>query len=110
MGNSAIAMDDAFNNNKADIVFEEEEEIEEDVVVSVLVDYEYKNDEWYMSSAERKSYAKYFKQADTNQDGVVDGGEANKFFTKSKLNRKMLAKLWSVCDQKKQSKLTEPMF
>merc|ERR1712228_858240 len=68
------------------------------------------NEEWFMSNAERKSYCKYFKQADANQDGVVDGGEANKFFTKSKLNRKLLAKLWSICDQKKQSKLNEPMF
>merc|ERR1712176_63826 len=89
---------------------DEEVEIETEVVKMVLVDEEYANDEWYMSSAEKKSYGKYFKQADINQDGVVDGGEANKFFTKSKLNRKLLAKLWSICDQKKQSKLTEPMF
>merc|ERR1712228_743306 len=96
------------NNNEQEIV--EQIEIEEDVIKTVLIDDEYKNDEWYMSNAERKSYCKYFKQADANQDGVVDGGEANKFFTKSKLNRKLLAKLWSICDQKKQSKLNEPMF
>merc|ERR1712176_771027 len=89
---------------------DEQVEIETEVVKMVLVDEEYANDEWFMSSAEKKSYSKYFKQADINQDGVVDGGEANKFFTKSKLNRKLLAKLWSICDQKKQSKLTEPMF
>merc|ERR1719461_1685398 len=89
---------------------EEQVEIEEDVMKSVLIDDEYKDDEWFMSAAERKSYGKYFKQADANQDGVVDGGEANKFFTKSKLSRKMLAKLWSLCDQRKQAKLSEPMF
>merc|ERR1712129_115717 len=88
----------------------EEVEIETEVVKMVLVDDEYSNDEWFMSSAEKKSYGKYFKQADANQDGVVDGGEANKFFTKSKLSRKLLAKLWSLCDQKKQAKLSEPMF
>ena len=126
-----IAMDEIKNNDNDDMVdddddddddegndepeyidkeIEEQIEIEEDVIESVLVDDEFKNDEWFMSTAERKSYGKYFKQADTNQDGVVDGGEANRFFTKSKLNRKLLAKLWSLCDQKKQSKLTEPMF
>merc|ERR1712228_275644 len=101
------------DDNEPDFIEQEiveQIEIEEDVIKTVLIDDEYKNDEWYMSNAERKSYCKYFKQADANQDGVVDGGEANKFFTKSKLNRKLLAKLWSICDQKKQSKLNEPMF
>merc|ERR1712228_611817 len=53
------------NNNEQEIV--EQIEIEEDVIKTVLIDDEYKNDEWYMSNAERKSYCKYFKQADANQ-------------------------------------------
>merc|ERR1712129_152638 len=84
---------------------DEEVEIETEVVKMGLVDDEYSNDEWFMSSAEKKSYSKYFKQADANQDGVVDGGEANKFFTKSKLSRKLLAKLWSLCVVRASSEL-----
>merc|ERR1712154_681428 len=83
---------------------------EEDVVSMVLFDDEYKSSEWYMSSSDVKTYHKYFIQADTNQDGVVDGNEANKFFTKSKLNRKLLAKIWVLSDQNKQGKLSEEMF
>eukprot|EP00483_Globobulimina_turgida_P007687 UN07702 len=63
-----------------------------------------------MSASDVKNYHKYFIQADSNKDGMVDGNEANKFFTKSKLNRKVLAKIWVLSDQKKQGKLTEPMF
>merc|ERR1712154_96066 len=93
-----------------DKIIEEEVEIEEEVVSTVLFDEEYKSSEWYMSSSDIKNYHKYFIQADTNQDGVVDGNEANKFFTKSKLNRKLLAKIWVLSDQNKQGKLSEEMF
>merc|ERR1712060_279573 len=82
----------------------EQIEIEEDVIKEVLIDDEYKNSELFLSEKDRKKYKAYFKQADTNKDGVVDGGEANKYFSKSKLNRKTLAKLWTLSDQKKKAK------
>jgi len=93
-----------------DKVVEHKVEIEEDVVKEVLFDEQYKKSEWYMSSVDVTNYHRYFVQADTNKDGVVDGNEANKFFTKSKLNRKLLAKIWVLADQEKKAKLTEPMF
>ena len=93
-----------------DKIVEERVEIEEDVISTVLIDEEYKSSPWYMSSTDKQAYHKYFLQADANQDGVIDGGEANKFFTKSKLNRKSLAKIWVLADQEKKGRLTESMF
>ena len=71
---------------------------------------EYQLSEWFMSYADTQRYRQYFLQADLNQDGVIDGSEANRFFSKSKLNRKLLAKIWVLCDQEKKGKLTLPMF
>jgi len=112
MSSSEISEEDEDDDEPEmiDKIIEEEVEIEEDVVSMVLFDDEYKSSEWYMSSSDVKTYHKYFIQADTNQDGVVDGNEANKFFTKSKLNRKLLAKIWVLSDQNKQGKLSEEMF
>eukprot|EP00485_Elphidium_margaritaceum_P001065 CAMPEP_0202695512 /NCGR_PEP_ID=MMETSP1385-20130828/9093_1 /ASSEMBLY_ACC=CAM_ASM_000861 /TAXON_ID=933848 /ORGANISM="Elphidium margaritaceum" /LENGTH=891 /DNA_ID=CAMNT_0049351553 /DNA_START=69 /DNA_END=2741 /DNA_ORIENTATION=- len=89
---------------------EEKVEVEEDVTQTVLIDEEYKSSEWYMSAQDIKNYHKFFVQADTNKDGVVDGNEAFKFFTKSKLNRKVLAKIWTLADQDKKGKLSEALF
>ena len=63
-----------------------------------------------MSVRDKEEYHKYFIQADMNQDGVINGGEANHFFTKLKLSRQLLAKIWSLVDQQKKGHLTEPMF
>merc|ERR1712113_114407 len=91
-------------------ISEEDEDDDEPEMIDKIIEDEYKSSEWYMSSSDVKTYHKYFIQADTNQDGVVDGNEANKFFTKSKLNRKLLAKIWVLSDQNKQGKLSEEMF
>eukprot|EP00486_Rosalina_sp_Unknown_P011623 CAMPEP_0201591954 /NCGR_PEP_ID=MMETSP0190_2-20130828/189977_1 /ASSEMBLY_ACC=CAM_ASM_000263 /TAXON_ID=37353 /ORGANISM="Rosalina sp." /LENGTH=889 /DNA_ID=CAMNT_0048050499 /DNA_START=34 /DNA_END=2706 /DNA_ORIENTATION=+ len=105
--------DDDYDDNEPDMIdkeIEEKIEIEEDVIQTILIDDEYRASDWYMSASDVKTYHKYFLQADANQDGLIDGGEANKFFTKSKLNRKLLAKIWVLADQNKKGKLTEPMF
>ena len=91
-------------------VVKEEVEVEEIVIKEAPFGEEFKSSEWFMSASDVANYHKYFIQADTNKDGVIDGNEAQKFFMKSKLNRKLLAKIWVISDQKKQGKLSEAMF
>lgn len=101
---------EADSDSMVERVVEEKVEIEETVLREVPFGEEFKASEWFLSASDAASYHKYFLQADSNGDGVIDGGEAQKFFLKSKLNRKLLAKIWVICDQKKQGKLSEAMF
>merc|ERR1719285_600580 len=55
-------------------------------------------------------YEEYFTQADANGDGMVDGGEAFQFFSKSSLPRKALAAIWTLIDNPKKGKLTKAQF
>merc|ERR1719491_2435534 len=93
-----------------DEVVSERVEVSSEVVSRVPFGEEEKGNAWFLALSDIAGYDKYFAQADTNNDGVVDGGEAVKFFSKSKLNRKLLAKIWVLCDQKKQGKLNKIAF
>jgi len=57
-----------------------------------------------------KSYEKYFAQADTNKDGLVDGQEAFSFFQKSGLDRQSLANIWRLIDVGVKGKLSKAQF
>jgi len=51
-----------------------------------------------VASTAKKDYTKYFKKADKNQDGLIDGEEAKAFFEKSNVSKKVLASLWRIAD------------
>jgi len=63
-----------------------------------------------MTAKERDSYIPFFDQADTNMDGIVDGKEALKFFTKSNVKKKILAAIWKLVDTEDSGHLTRTKF
>eukprot|EP01083_Nonionella_stella_P244714 851353_1 len=67
----------------------------------------HRDDEWFIQPnvGNIEKYKHWFKIADLKKDGVIDGNEANKFFSKSKLNRKSLAILWTMVDVDKKGKI-----
>eukprot|EP01084_Bolivina_argentea_P262407 443725_1 len=64
----------------------------------------------FMTPTDMRKYHKYFIQADKNNDGVIDGNEANKFFSKSRVNRNILAKIWELTRNKPHIHLNEIGF
>jgi len=71
---------------------------------------EYQNEPWYLSAEDKEKYKDKFVQADANRDGVVDGMEANRFFVKSGLDRKVLGQIWNVVDTEKKGHLVREQF
>eukprot|EP01083_Nonionella_stella_P007908 22759_1 len=90
----------------------EEEEEEKNVVREGSVDLDelYKNELWYLSSTDIGNYHEFFMEADLNKDGFISGYEANAYFKEAILNRKQLSDIWSLCDHKRNGKISEAMF
>ena len=65
---------------------------------------------WNITKADIEKYKKWFSVADENNDGYIDGREGRKFFSKSKLENRELALIWSKIDIQKHGKLTEVQF
>jgi len=55
-------------------------------------------------------YDNLFLQADSNQDGFIDGNEAKTYFSKGKLATEKLAKIWELCERDKDGKLSRGEF
>jgi len=68
------------------------------------------DDDLKMTAEERDSYIPFFDQADANKDGIVDGKEALKFFTKSTVKKKVLAAIWKLADKEDSGHLTRTKF
>ena len=77
-----------------------------------------------MSDQDLQKYDSLFAQADTNQDGYVDGSsffvklfyllvtgnEAKGFFSRTELPYTQLAKVWQLCDRDSDGKLNKGMI
>ncbi len=50
-------------------------------------------------------FYKWFKEADKDKDGVVNGNEAIEFFSRSRLPRPTLAKVWALSDKRRRGVL-----
>ena len=50
-------------------------------------------------------FYKWFKEADKDKDGVVNGNEAVNFFSRSRLPQPTLAKVWALSDSKRKGTL-----
>mmetsp|Transcript_8395 Transcript_8395/g.20785 ORF Transcript_8395/g.20785 Transcript_8395/m.20785 type:complete len:553 (-) Transcript_8395:177-1835(-) len=50
-------------------------------------------------------FYKWFKEADRDKDGVVNGNEAIEFFSRSRLPRPTLAKVWALSDKRRRGVL-----
>jgi len=50
-------------------------------------------------------FYKWFKEADKDKDGVVNGNEAVTFFSRSRLPQPTLAKVWALADSKRRGTL-----
>merc|ERR1711920_456120 len=68
------------------------------------------DDDLKMTAKERDNYIPFFDQADANKDGIVDGKEALKFFTKSNVKKKVLAAIWKLVDKEDSGHLTRTKF
>lgn len=67
-----------------------------------------KKSKWVISSSEKKTYLQKFDEK--SQNGFIDGPSAVAVFSKSKLPREDLAKIWSLSDMDKDSKLSKQEF
>eukprot|EP01119_Soliformovum_irregulare_P008662 TRINITY_DN21768_c0_g1_i2.p1 TRINITY_DN21768_c0_g1~~TRINITY_DN21768_c0_g1_i2.p1 ORF type:complete len:974 (-),score=344.72 TRINITY_DN21768_c0_g1_i2:188-3109(-) len=67
-------------------------------------------DSGVVSSHDRQNYLNNFKQADADHDGFVTGEEARNLFGKSGLPVPDLAKIWTLADMNKDSKLDAVEF
>merc|ERR1712057_30808 len=50
-------------------------------------------------------FFKWFKEADKDKDGVVNGNEAVAFFSRSRLPQPTLAKVWALSDRQRRGTL-----
>ncbi|ETO14445.1 EF-hand domain-containing protein, partial [Reticulomyxa filosa] len=102
------------NNKASDTVGEtkewEEVTVEYESEVEEKFGQEFEQDVWYLGPDDKDKYDPLFKQADLNQDGIIDGNEAHRFFGKSKLDRQMLGQIWSVVDFEKRGHLVREQF
>ncbi|KAH7156998.1 hypothetical protein EDB81DRAFT_409380 [Dactylonectria macrodidyma] len=63
-----------------------------------------------LSSEEKRAYGQLFRQADTDNVGVVTGEVAVKFFDKTRLNSHILGEIWQIADQENRGFLTPAGF
>eukprot|EP01084_Bolivina_argentea_P262406 443724_1 len=61
-----------------------------------ILNYALKYYQCFMTPFDMEQYHTWFIKADTNKDGIIDSAEANRFFSKSTLNRKILATIWDL--------------
>jgi len=104
----------------SDFMHEDNKEEMEEEWEAVEVEYEseveepfgreYSTDPWYLSAGDKEKYKDMFVKADANQDGIVDGPEAQIFFKQSKLPQKDLSHIWNVVDLDKKGYLGHEQF
>ncbi|KAH6983037.1 hypothetical protein BKA56DRAFT_582855 [Ilyonectria sp. MPI-CAGE-AT-0026] len=63
-----------------------------------------------LSSEEKRAYGQLFRQADTDNVGVVTGEVAVKFFDKTRLNSHVLGEIWQIADRENRGFLTPAGF
>ncbi|CAJ1410411.1 unnamed protein product [Effrenium voratum] len=65
---------------------------------------------WAPSAREKRKYASLFKRTDWDQDGFVQGAEAQTLLERSRLPPQALAKCWELADQDRDGRLTFSEF
>ncbi|KAK7413157.1 hypothetical protein QQX98_007983 [Neonectria punicea] len=63
-----------------------------------------------LSSEEKRAYGQLFRQADTDNVGVVTGEIAVKFFDKTRLDSRVLGEIWQIADRENRGFLTPAGF
>ncbi|KAH7321234.1 hypothetical protein B0I35DRAFT_450653 [Stachybotrys elegans] len=63
-----------------------------------------------LSPEEKRAYGQLFRQADTDQVGVVTGEVAVKFFEKTRLDSRILGEIWQIADKENRGFLTPAGF
>ncbi|KAI0124834.1 UBA/TS-N domain-containing protein [Xylariales sp. AK1849] len=63
-----------------------------------------------LSQEEKRVYGQLFRQADTDNVGVVTGEIAVKFFEKTRLDSRVLGEIWQIADQENRGFLTPAGF
>jgi hypothetical protein len=65
---------------------------------------------WAASKTECARYAGIFRTVDTDNDGLVTGGEARPIFLRSNLPGPDLAAIWALCDTNHSGRLNVRQF
>uniref|UniRef100_A0A3P9DE62 Epidermal growth factor receptor pathway substrate 15 like 1 n=1 Tax=Maylandia zebra TaxID=106582 RepID=A0A3P9DE62_9CICH len=65
---------------------------------------------WVVPVADREKYKEIFKNTDTDNDGLVNGGDVIELFMNCTLSQTMLAQIWGLADTKQTGKLNEEQF
>ncbi|KAH9898721.1 hypothetical protein F4778DRAFT_742734 [Xylariomycetidae sp. FL2044] len=63
-----------------------------------------------LTPEEKRVYGQLFRQADTDNVGVVTGDVAVKFFEKTRLDSRVLGEIWQIADQENRGFLTPAGF
>ncbi len=63
-----------------------------------------------LTPEEKRAYGQLFRQADTDNVGVVTGEVAVKFFEKTKLDSRVLGEIWQIADKENRGFLTPAGF
>ncbi|RYO79177.1 hypothetical protein DL766_008338 [Monosporascus sp. MC13-8B] len=63
-----------------------------------------------LTPEEKRAYGQLFRQADTDNVGVVTGEVAVKFFEKTKLDSRVLGEIWQIADKENRGFLTPSGF
>lgn len=63
-----------------------------------------------LTPEEKRAYGQLFRQADTDNVGVVTGEIAVKFFEKTKLDSRILGEIWQIADKENRGFLTPAGF
>uniref|UniRef100_A0A669C3S2 Epidermal growth factor receptor substrate 15-like 1 n=1 Tax=Oreochromis niloticus TaxID=8128 RepID=A0A669C3S2_ORENI len=65
---------------------------------------------WVVPVADREKYKEIFKNTDTDNDGLINGGDVIELFMNCTLSQTMLAQIWGLADTKQTGKLNEEQF
>eukprot|EP00039_Didymoeca_costata_P029649 m.25671 g.25671 ORF g.25671 m.25671 type:complete len:524 (+) comp7729_c0_seq1:307-1878(+) len=65
---------------------------------------------WAVSDGDKATYDRFFKSADKDGDGLVDGGGVMKIFVRSKLDKPTLAFIWELVDINKSGQINAEQF
>lgn len=65
---------------------------------------------WAVPADMKEKYDMIFTAADKDNDGYVEGGDINKIFTRSKLDRKVLSLIWELSDTEHTGRLNHEQF
>ncbi|XP_078670337.1 uncharacterized protein LOC144910776 isoform X2 [Branchiostoma floridae x Branchiostoma belcheri] len=65
---------------------------------------------WVVTPGDKMKYDNIFRQADTDKDGFVGGGEVKDVFMQSGVPQNVLAHIWTLCDEKQAGLLNAEQF